>query len=156
MDKSAITSTGALRVQDLFTAFVRERRYAQGVSVRTEGWYHQSYAAFQNELDGTEPRTITKDLFAPAIERMLQRGVSPITINTYARAINAWLRWMHEEGRCDSLVRIPRLKEPETVLQVFRADDMARCVSSYVSDAPPGSRSGAGYHGYRNAFGRGA
>jgi integrase/recombinase XerD len=129
MDKPAIAPTGASHTRDSFTTFVRERRYAHGVSARTEGWYQQSYAAFQNELDATEPRTITKDLFAPPIERMLQRGVSPITINTYARAINAWLRWMHEEGRSDSLVRIPRLKEPETVLQVFSSDDMARLIA---------------------------
>ena len=50
---------------------------------------------------------------------MCSRGVSPITINTYARAINAFLRWLHEEERSPKLVRIPRLKEPETVVQTF-------------------------------------
>jgi len=48
--------------------------------------------------------------------------VSPITINTYARAINAFLRWLQEEGRCPKLVRIPRLKEPEAVVLTFRLE----------------------------------
>jgi hypothetical protein len=45
-------------------------------------------------------------VFAPTIQWMIQRGMSPITINTYARAINAFLRWLHEEGKCSTLVVI--------------------------------------------------
>jgi len=56
------------------------------------------------------------------IETLCSRDVSPITINTYARAINAFLRWLHEEGRCPKLVRIPRLKEPEAVVLTFRLE----------------------------------
>ncbi len=111
-------------MQELFEIFIKERRYGKGVSVRTEGWYRQSWQAFREVLNGSSPESISKSDFSPVIETLCRRGVSPITINTYARAINAFLRWLHEEGRSPKLVRIPRLKEPETVVQTFRPEQV--------------------------------
>ena len=70
--------------------------------------------------------TLNKGVFAPTIQSMIQRGVSPITINTYARAINAFLRWLHEEGKSSTLVVIPRLKEPTLAIQTFRTEEIQR------------------------------
>jgi len=106
-------------MEKLFEAFIQDRRYGKGVSVRTEAWYRQSWLAFRDALNGSSPESISKSDFSPVVEEMCSRGVSPITINTYARAINAFLRWLHEEERSPKLVRIPRLKEPETVVQTF-------------------------------------
>jgi integrase/recombinase XerD len=114
-------------VADLFTTFVRERRYIKGVSSRTEDWYLQSWKAFCSVWEAHPAiATIAKGVFAPAIESMIKRNVSPITINTYARAINAFLRWLHEEGKCSTLVVIPRLKEPTVAIQTFRAEEIHR------------------------------
>ena len=114
-------------VKDLYATFVRERRYTKGLSVRTEGWYQQAWNAFWDVLgEHSSVNTLTKETFAPAIERMLQRGVSPITVNTCSRAINAFLRWLHEEGKCSTLVVIPRLKEPSIAIQTFRPEEIQR------------------------------
>jgi integrase/recombinase XerD len=115
-------------MQELFESFVKDRRYGKGVSVRTEGWYRQSWHAFQDALSGASPEALSKSDFVPVIEGLCSRGVSPITINTYARAINAFLRWLHEEGKSPKLVRIPRLKEPETVVLTFRLDHVEHLI----------------------------
>lgn len=115
-------------MQSLFESFVRDRRYGKGVSVRTEEWYRQSWKAFHQALNGSSPEFISKSDFSPIVEAMCSRGVSPITINTYARAINAFLRWLHEEGKSAKLVRIPRLKEPETVVITFRPEQVQRLI----------------------------
>ena len=115
-------------MQELFEIFIKDRRYGKGVSVRTEGWYRQSWLAFRDALNGSSPESISKSDFSPVVEAMCSRGVSPITINTYARAINAFLRWLHEEGRSPKLVRIPRLKEPETFVQTFRPEHVQHLI----------------------------
>src|ERR1700733_9327464 len=123
-------------VADLFTTFVRERRYIKGVSSRTEEWYLQSWRAFSGALEAHPTvAEINKSVFAPTIQSMIQRGVSPITINTYARAINAFLRWLHEEGKCSTLVVIPRLKEPPLAIQTFRPEEIHR-LFSYRAKTP--------------------
>ena len=115
-------------MQELFEMFIKDRRYAKGVSPRTESWYRQSWHAFHDALSKASPDALSKSDFTPVIEGFCSRGVSPITINTYARAINAFLRWLHEEGHCPTLVRIPRLKEPETVVVTFRLEHVQRLI----------------------------
>jgi hypothetical protein len=105
-------------MKDLYELFIKDRRYSKGVSARTEGWYRESWRAFAQALSAASAETLSKSDFTQVVEALCRRGVSPITINTYARAINAFLRWLHEEERCPKLVRIPRLKEPETVVVV--------------------------------------
>src|SRR5215469_6294153 len=119
----------ALTTEQIFSDFCRERRYGSGVSRRTEVWYRESWAAFRGVLEGTAVDAITKETFTPAIESMMQRGVSPITINTYARAINAWLRWAAEAGHISAPVRITRLREPSLVVTTYRSEDIARLAS---------------------------
>ena len=46
-------------------------------------------------------------------------GVSPISCNTYCRAINAYLKWLHEEGHASDLLRIPPLKTEKKILATF-------------------------------------
>ena len=46
-------------------------------------------------------------------------GVSPISCNTYCRAINAYLKWFHEEGYASDLLRIPPLKTEKKILATF-------------------------------------
>ncbi len=113
-------------MKDLYELFIKDRRYSKGVSPRTEDWYRESWRAFEQALTTASPETLSKSDFSPVVEALCRRGLSPITINTYARAINAFLRWLHEETRCPKLVRIPRLKEPETVVLTFRLDDIQR------------------------------
>jgi integrase/recombinase XerD len=123
-------NSSSATLADLFTTFVRERRYIKGVSSRTEDWYLQSWKAFGSVLrEHPTVATLAKGVFAPTVQSMIQRGVSPITINTYARAINAFLRWLHEEGKCSTLVVIPRLKEPTLAIQTFRNEEIQRLFS---------------------------
>lgn len=120
-------------MEDLFEAFVRDRRYGKGVSARTEGWYRQSWAAFREALNGKSPETVSRSDFSIVVEKLCKRGVSPITINTYARAINAFLRWLHGEEKCPRLVKIPRLKEPETVVLTFQPEHVLRLMQHRAS-----------------------
>ena len=72
--------------------FIRERQYLKAVSPRTVIWYGCSFKAFEGALD-------SKEAIRERIVQLRQRNVSPITINSYLRCINAFLRWMHVEPR---------------------------------------------------------
>ena len=82
-------------MRNLFEKFVRDRRYLKSVSPRTEGWYWQSWKAFTPVLADAVPDHISKGDFLGRIELMRTQGTSPITINIYSRAINAFLKWLH-------------------------------------------------------------
>ena len=113
-------------MRNLFEQFVRDRRYLKGVSSRTEGQYWQSWKAYAPVFQDHNPADLNKGSFLSRIEEMRTRAVSSITINTYSRAINASLRWLHEEGHSPVLVQVPRLKEEQKVMATLTGDQIRR------------------------------
>ena len=98
--------------------FIQGRKYLKAVSPQTLIWYQCSFKAF----DGA---TSSKEAINRRIVELRERGVSPITINSYLRCINAYLRWLHEEHQHAPL-RIPRLKEEQKVLATLTPEHVKR------------------------------
>src|SRR5205809_3471805 len=94
--------------------FIRERMYLKGVSPSTVLWYRDSFRAFQDALH-------SKTAIVQRIGELTQRGVKPVSINTYLRCVNAYFRWMHEEHKAE-LIRIPRLKEEQKILATLSSE----------------------------------
>src|SRR6266699_2828073 len=100
--------------------FIRERQYLKGVSQKTLDWYAHSFKAFEGAIDD-------KAAVVGRIAALRQRGVSAISVNTYLRCVNAYLRWLHIE-RGEALLRIPRLKEEEKILITFTREQVNRLI----------------------------
>ena len=101
--------------------FIRERQYLKAVSPQTIIWYGCSFKAFDGALE-------SKEAVRQRIVELRQRNVSPITVNSYLRCINAYFRWLHHEhGR--ELVTIPKLKEEQKILATFSASAIKSLVS---------------------------
>jgi len=107
-------------LQQLFDQFVQQRVYLKNVSPSTQDWYRTSWKAAELE----EP--LTKATLVAAITRMRDRGISAISVNTYLRCINAFLRWMHEEVHLAEPLKVPRLKEEKKVMPTFSPAQVAR------------------------------
>jgi len=91
--------------------FIRDRQYLKAVSPKTIIWYGCSFTAFNGALESEEA-------VRQRIIELRQRNVSPITINSYLRCINAYFRWLHEEHGKD-LITVPKLKEEQKILSTF-------------------------------------
>lgn len=93
---------------------MQERKYLKNVSVKTLSWYQQSFQAF----DGCS----TESDYKNRIVALRDRGIKPISINTYARCINAYLKWKNAP------FKLPRLKEEQKILATFSPEQVARIV----------------------------
>jgi hypothetical protein len=71
-DKSALVTNGKLKSTD----GIKDRRYSKGVSARTEGWYRESWRAFEQVLTKASPETLSKSDFSPVVEALCRRGRS--------------------------------------------------------------------------------
>jgi hypothetical protein len=58
--------------------FIRERQYLKAVTSKTLIWYKSSFKAFENALD-------SKQAVMQRIADLRERGVSPVSINSYLR-----------------------------------------------------------------------
>ena len=103
-----------------FEEFVRERRYLKGVSPRTQIWYQHAWHLLGQHIITEDGDLVPSSELAERIGEMRERGVSPVSVNCWGRALNAYLKWAHDEGHLSIRRRIPKLKEEKKILQTLR------------------------------------
>jgi integrase/recombinase XerD len=99
-----------------FDEFIKSRQYLKNVTAKTVAWYRDSFRSFERFHPAIE---YSKQSLSSFVVGLRDSGVSPISCNTYCRALNAYLRWLHEEGYASDLLRIAPLKTERKILATF-------------------------------------
>jgi integrase/recombinase XerD len=115
-----------LAYAELFEQFVNERRYLKNVTDDTIEWYETAWKALHRALNTNAP-DITKTTLQNFVVAMRARGAKPISVNTYIKALNAFCRWLHEEGHHRERLKLPLLKLERRVLQTL-TDEQIRAL----------------------------
>ena len=87
------------------TAFTNHGLYLRNWSVRTVRTYQQGLATLINI-------PLTKTGLAAWVVALRQRGLTPGGVNMYARTVNSFLSWAHEEGLLPDRLRVRLLPDP--------------------------------------------
>lgn len=110
------SQTASLSIVALSASFISERRYLQNVSPKTLEWYKNSFKAFEPYLSTVSDQSGLRSAVRKAVMEMSEAGkLSPTSINDYARCVNAFLKWMKDEGHISESVKIPKIKAPEKI-----------------------------------------
>src|ERR1700719_275732 len=88
--------------------FIMERKYLKNVTPATIAWYEASFKSFQ----GCENRPD----YVKRIAELRERGVSAISVNTWLRAVNAYLNWKGAD------FKLPKLKEEQKILATLKPE----------------------------------
>jgi hypothetical protein len=91
------------RLDTLFQQFLRERIYLKNVTPKPQVWYESAWNAFKTARAGAPDRPppfplISRSDLSDFIVHLRDRGVKPVSCNTWLRALNAFCRWLHEQG----------------------------------------------------------
>jgi integrase/recombinase XerD len=111
-------------MEDLFTQFIKEKRYLSNLSEGTLHYYREVYEFFKAAgFDGT------KGSLQAAVIKMRERGTSVGAINTYIRGVNVFLRWLSTEHGHPNL----SLKKLRVEQRIFKSltDTELRSIISY-------------------------
>jgi integrase/recombinase XerD len=106
-----------IQLKPCFEAFLKDRQYLKNVSDRTLEWYHLAFKQFEQHA-GAEC-DLTPATARAFVVGLRERGVIAITCNNRIMAVNAFLKWMYDEGRLSTRIRIPLQKVEQTVLQTM-------------------------------------
>jgi integrase/recombinase XerD len=93
-----------------FPTVLRERRYLKNVTPKTCLWYESAWKAFTSSRQGTdaaESVLITRADLSRFVVHLRERGVRPVSCNTWLRALNAFCRWVHEQGEIPTAAKLP-------------------------------------------------
>ncbi|MGO9094253.1 MAG: hypothetical protein ACLQGV_03440 [Bryobacteraceae bacterium] len=112
----------------LFEQFIREKEFLLNVSPRTLEGYRWAWKAFEPTLKGKAAVSTADVLLRVAEPR--SRGLTTVTVNTCLRSVNAFCSWMVKEGHSPTLLKIPRLRKENKVLQTFSDAQVTVCPSS--------------------------
>jgi integrase/recombinase XerD len=99
-----------------FEQFVRERRYLHNISPSTISWYNHA-------LKWQSGESPTQAELKETVLRMREKGLKATGCNSAIRAINAYLKGS------ESPLKIPQMKEPQTLLPTFTAAQVKRLIS---------------------------
>ena len=107
-----------------FEQFLRERTYLQNITPRTREWYATAWQAFERSLSTAPPQPYDAPLISRAdlqrfVSHLRERGVKPVSCNTWLRAMNSFCRWLHEQGLTPELVRLPLQRLEKRLLKTF-------------------------------------
>jgi site-specific recombinase XerC len=91
--------------------FLQQGLYLRNWSPRTVRTYRQGLA--------TLPPALNKSALAAWVMAHRQRGLTAAGLNMYARTINSYLTWLHEEGYLQERLRVKLLPNPAKPLTTF-------------------------------------
>src|SRR5262249_30672791 len=124
LSASNVERAGDLLSSALFTQFLNERRYLKNVTPDTVEWYETAFKAFRRALNDDAP-PITKSSLQSFVVKMRQGNMKPVSVNTYIKALNAFCRWLHQEGHHTERLELPLLKLEKRVLQTLTDEQMS-------------------------------
>jgi site-specific recombinase XerD len=95
--------------------FIEERKYLKGVTDKTLAWYRDSFRAFHGALE-------SEDQVKRRIVELRQRGLKPVSINTYMRCVRAYFEWL------GTPLKVTALREEQKIIAAFSADQVSRLI----------------------------
>jgi integrase/recombinase XerD len=101
----------------LFERFLKERTYLKNVTPRTLVWYQVAFKNYRKAVgDDVLP---TRAALQQFVIHERDRGIRPVTVNTYVTAMNAVCAWLHQEGHIDEPVRLKKLRVEKRMLDLL-------------------------------------
>ena len=113
----------------LFDQFLKQRRFLKNVTDATLVWYCVAFTSYSSLSANTAPLP-TKATLQAFVVRLRERGIRPVTCNTYLGAMNAFCAWLHDEGHASERVKLSKLRVERRLLALLD-DAQLRALISY-------------------------
>ena len=99
--------------------FLKERTYFKNVTPATLVWYRVAFKNYQASFPSDTAPVPTKRALQDFVVVQRNRGIRPVTVNTYIGAMNAFCLWLHSEGHVAEHVKLPKLRVEKRILSVL-------------------------------------
>lgn len=108
----------------LFAQFLKERKYLHNLSETTLNYYQEVFNNFRNSGFSE----LTKESLTGVVIKLRERGVKVGAINSYIRGINAFLKWLSDNGHVENLSLKP-LKGETKVLRCLTEKELRAIIN---------------------------
>jgi integrase/recombinase XerD len=117
-----------------FDQFVRERTYLHNVTPKTLEWYATAWNAFQRYRREVPSRSedgplISRPDLQGFVVHLRERGLKPISCNSWLRVMNTFCGWLHEQGAIGERVRVRPQKLEKRILRLHDATALRKLLA---------------------------
>src|SRR5687767_1180080 len=106
----------------LFEQFLRQRRFLKNVTPKTVTWYQTAFDSLTRTVSVTEPADLTKAVLQDFVVRLRERGLAPVSCNTYVKGVNSFLAWLHAEGHLQDRLVLRLQRTEKRIVQTLTDD----------------------------------
>jgi integrase/recombinase XerD len=106
-------------LETLFHQFLRERQYLYNVTPQTLAWYEAAWRACTRAVPLATPEAFTTAALQAFVVVLRDRGVAPVTCNTWLRALNVFGGWLYEQGHLPHRARLATLRVEKRVIETL-------------------------------------
>jgi integrase/recombinase XerD len=103
----------------LIDQFLKERRFLKNVTDATLVWYRVAFTNYTSVIAADAAPLPTKATLQEFVLRLRERGIRPVTCNTYLGAMNAFCAWLYDEGHARERVNLPKLRVERRLLTLL-------------------------------------
>ena len=103
----------------LFEQFKKERVYLKSVTPRTIVWYEVAFKNYRASLPPEAESLPTKGSLQQFVIHERDRGIRPVTVNTYIAVMNRFCRWLYEEQHIPERIKLRKLRVEQRVLNLL-------------------------------------
>jgi site-specific recombinase XerD len=82
----------------LIEQFLKERRFLKNVTEPTLVWYRVAFRNYRALIPASDAARLPTKALQQFVVGLRERGIRPVTCNTYIGAMNSFCAWLHAEG----------------------------------------------------------
>src|SRR5579864_7114645 len=113
-----------------FADYVDDRKYLKNVSLTTVAWYRDAWRAFGPYIETLlASGGRINDTVRTLVAALREKGVRPVSINSYLTCVRAYLNWLHRQGHLTDKPRVELLKFEHKVIATFTPDHVQRMIA---------------------------
>src|SRR5690349_2086654 len=99
-----------MNLEQLYQQFRKSRLYLKNVTSETLRFYDVSWRAVDRFWKIEDTDELSKEVLDNLVISWRKSGLKPVSTNTYISFLNAFLRWLFEEGYTEKHFRLKKLK----------------------------------------------
>jgi integrase/recombinase XerD len=110
-------------MDEVFERFIRERIFEKNITPKTERAHRQAWASFTRACPIDSVEGLNRCKILDWLES--QRGsIKPVSINCYGRSLNAFFKWLHENGYIEEKLKIKKQNAAREVVKVLPEENL--------------------------------
>ena len=92
-------------------------------------WYQTAFDALVRAVPVSDAADLSKALLQEFVVRLRERGVAPVSCNTYVKGVNSFLAWLHSEGHLPAPLVLRPQRVEKRLVQTLTDEHLKRLIA---------------------------